>query len=314
MLQISADDLNSLLDYPSLVNAIDDAFRSDVTVPVRHHHTLPVEAGQDATLLLMPAWNADKYTGVKIVMVTPDNAALGNPAVNGTYQLFDRLSGKPLALIDGAVLTARRTASASALASRYLSRPDTRHLLVVGTGVLAPHLVRAHASQRPIEQVTIWGRSLEKAQQIAEQLSDLNLNCQATDKLEPAVKDADLISCATLSKQPLIKGDWLQQGQHVDLVGGFTPLMREADDQCLIRSQVFADTRAGAMIEAGDLCDPLARGVISEKDVRADLFDLARGTHTGRANSGEITLFKSAGTAIEDLAGACLAYERKSAV
>ncbi len=307
---LTAEDLCASLDYRSLVDALDAAFRGNVSAPSRHHHTVPAGAGgRDATLLLMPAWDDAHHIGVKMVTVMPDNAARGMPAVNASYQLLDRATGQLLALLDGPELTARRTAAASALASRFLSRPDSRRLLMVGAGVLAPHLVRAHASVRPIDAVTIWGRNLDKAERLADDLSGEAFAVAAADDLQAAVEVADIISCATLALDPLIHGDWLADGQHLDLVGGFTPHMREADDAALTRARVFVDT-PNAMIEAGDLCDPLARGIISEVDIQGDLFRLARGEVVGRGDDTEITLFKSAGTAIEDFAAAVLAFER----
>ncbi len=307
---ITAEDLRTSLDYRSLVDALDAAFRADVTVPSRHHHTISAaDGGRDATLLLMPAWDDARHIGIKMVTVMPDNARRGIPAVNATYQLLDRATGQLLALLDGPELTARRTAAASALASRYLSRPDSRRLLMVGTGVLAPHLIRAHASVRPLDAVTIWGRNLDKAERLADDLSGEGFAVAAGDDLRAAVEVADIISCATLALDPLIDGEWLADGQHLDLVGGFTPQMREANDAAIRRARIFVDT-PNALIEAGDLCSPLARGIIAETDIQGDLFRLAQGEVAGRGSDDEITLFKSAGTAIEDFAAAVLAFER----
>ncbi len=297
------------LDYASLVDAIDAAFRGDITIPPRHHHTVPVAQGRDATLLLMPAWS-DDHIGLKTVVVAPENTAKGLPAVQAGYQLMDRETGRLLAMIDGGELTARRTAAASALASRYLSRPESRHLTMVGTGVLAPHLVAAHASQRPIETVTIWGRDPKKAAQVAACLVHDGMSAKAEPDLATAVQLADIVSCATLATEPLIDGDWLRAGQHLDLVGAFTPEMREVDDRALMRAAIFIDT-PDALKTAGEICDPLARGIISEADIKGTLFDLAAGrVDVPRTGPDAITLFKSAGTALEDLAAAELVYAR----
>jgi ornithine cyclodeaminase len=308
---ITAADLAASLDYASLIERLREGFRAGCTVPVRHHHTIASRGDSaDATLLLMPAWREDGAMGVKVASVFPGNAERGLPAVMASYLLIDGATGEPRALLDGGELTARRTASASALASGYLSRPDSRHLLMVGTGVLAPHLIRAHATARPINQVMVWGRTAEKARALAVKLNGPGLAVTAIDDLENGVRQADIISCATLARDPLIHGAWLHDGQHVDLVGGFTPAMREADDATVCRASLFVDTRAGALKEAGDLVDPLGRGVIAEDAVRGDLFDLARGDHRGRESDREITVFKSVGTALEDLAAAELAFER----
>ncbi len=310
---IDAAETATALPYAALADAIDAAFKGGCTVPVRAHHTIPVDDGQDATVLLMPAWSDDGFVSVKTVIVAPENAAKDLPAVQATVQLFDRETGAPLALIDGPELTARRTASASALAARYLAPAGAEKLLMVGTGVLAQHLPMAHASVRPIKHVRVWGRDPAKAAATADALVAQGVNAAAADDLAETVAWADVISCATLSKTPILHGDWLRAGQHIDLVGAFRPDMREADDAVLGRARIFCDTRAGAMKEAGDLCDPLARGIISKNDVEADLFDLAQGTVNVRRGPGDITLFKSAGTAIEDLAAAMLAYRRAGA-
>lgn len=310
---LDADAVAAALDYPALVDALAGAFRGGVTVPVRAHHNLPNEAGRDGTLLVMPAWSEDGFLGLKTVIVSPDNAAKGLPAVQATYQLFDRATGQPLALLDGPTITARRTASASALAARSLAPTGATKMLMVGTGVLARHLPPAHAAVRNIETVKVWGRHLSRAETTAADLCALGLNADATDDLEAAVGWADIVSSATLSETPLINGAWLRPGQHIDLVGAFRPDMREADDDVLRRARVFCDTRAGAMVEAGDLAGPLARGVIAETDIEADLFDLAQRAAPIDRAPDDITLFKSTGTAIEDLAAAVLAYRRASA-
>lgn len=305
---IGADDIERLLTYPALVDALADAFRQEIVVPVRHHHTV-ARPGTDATLLLMPAWTAsDKnFIGCKLVTVFPDNAKTGRPSLYGTYLLASGETGEPLAVMDGRVLTAWRTAAASALAARHLARDDAAHLLMIGAGALAPHLVCAHACVRPIETVTLWNRTRARAEQLAAELED-RFAVDVADDLEAAVRQADIVSCATLSAEPLVRGAWLKPGAHVDLVGGFTPGMREADDEAVKRARIYVDTRAGAVKEAGDIADPVRRGIIKEADVQGDLFDLSRGTDAGRKTAAEITLFKAVGTAIEDLAAAMLLW------
>ena len=225
--------------------------------------------------------------------------------------LFDGATGVLQALLDGGELTARRTAAASALASRYLSRPDSTRLLMVGAGVMAPHLVRAHACARPIRHVEVWGRSPEKAKSLAAALDGPDLKATHAADLEAAVGEADVISCATLATEPLVLGAWLKPGQHLDLVGAFTPDMAETDDAAIARARVYVDTREGAIVEAGELVGAIKRGVIGEMDIQGDLFDLTRGAVEGRAEADEITLFKSVGTALEDFAAATLAIERR---
>ena len=307
---ISADDLNRVLDYASLIDRLDAFFRSGNTRQEHVHYPVNVPGGAEATLIVMPCWEEGAYIGVKIVNVFPDNGARGLPTIMATYMLSSGETGETLAMLDGNTLTARRTASASALASRYLSRPDAARLVMVGTGVLAPHLIGAHATARPITDVKVWGRTPEKAEAVAERLNSGDLRVAATTDLEAAVAEADIVSSATPSLEPLVLGAWLRPGQHVDLVGSFKPDMREADDEVMRRATIFADTRADVLKNPGDIVQPLEAGVITADDVVGDLFGLAQGTCAGRRADDEITLFKSMGTAIEDLAAATLALER----
>ena len=303
---IAAPEVERALDYRVLVERLRQMFRSGCTAPRRHHHSIPTYGEDDATLLLMPAWQTGRHIGIKMVTVFPENAGRQLPTIMGAYLLLDAKTGVPLALIDGPSLTARRTACASALAARYLAREDCERLLMVGTGTLAPHLIRAHAAVRPICNVLIWGRSPDKAAKLAAKLNTPRFKVAATDDLEAAVAGAHLISCATRASEPLIKGAWLKPGQHVDLVGGFTPTMREADDEAIGCARVFVDTRDGALAEAGDIIQPIRSGVLREDDITGDLFDLTRGDRAGRRYYDQITLFKSVGTALEDLAAAQL--------
>lgn len=296
------------LDPAQLIATLRNAFRDGANVPMRHHHTIPGSPeGRDATLLLMPAWGAGTpptYIGIKSVTVHPDNPAQSLPSVQGVYLLLDGATGTPVAMIDGPSLTAHRTAAASALAASYLARNDASQLTLVGTGRLVPELVRAHAAVRPIKQVSIWGRNQTKARAIAESMSDATFSVHAVDDLETAIRGADIVSCATTAQNPVLDGNWLQPGTHVDLVGGFRPDMREADDTAIRRASVFVDTIDGATREAGDIVQPLVSGILNQDDIAADLFDLCRNKHPGRESTTEITLFKSVGTALEDLAAA----------
>jgi len=309
MRTITGAELKSVLHHRMLIERLRQTFRAGVEVPMRHHHTVETYGEHDGTLLLMPAWQTGKNIGIKVVTVFPDNAKHDLPAVQGVYILLDGKTGLPQAFIDGATLTKRRTAAASALAATYLARPDSERLLMVGTGALAPELIEAHASMLPIKHVLVWGRSMEKAKKVAARFHRPKFRIEATDDLEGAVRGAHVISCATLAREPLIKGAWLQPGQHIDLVGGFTPEMREADDDCIRKARVFVDTREGACKEAGDIVQPLNAGILTRDDIAGDLYDLTRGERAGRRFYDQITLFKSVGTALEDLCAAQLAVE-----
>ena len=309
MRTISAAEVEAALEFGPLIERLRKMFRSGCEVPVRHHHTIPTFDQHAATLLVMPAWQVGRYIGIKLVTVFPDNGTRSLPSIMGAYLLLSGKTGMPLAMIDGPALTVKRTAAASALAASYLARSDASRLLMVGTGALAPHLILAHATVRPIREVLIWGRDVAKADRLARVLNRRGLKVASTTDLEGAVRGADIVSCATLSREPLIRGEWLAEGVHVDLVGGFTPEMREADDEVIARARIFVDTRDGALSEAGDLTQPLAAGLITPDDVAGDLFDLTRGDRAGRRFYNQITLFKSVGTALEDLAAAQYAVE-----
>jgi ornithine cyclodeaminase/alanine dehydrogenase-like protein (mu-crystallin family) len=323
MIVIDAERIAGLLAPRLVADALRRAFCEPIDVPVRHHHAVARPGGETATLLLMPAWHASlargeaksgQYIGIKIATVFPENAKRHRPTVDASYVLMAGDTGAPLAIMDGRTLTLWRTAAASALAADYLASPTASRLLMIGAGAMAPYLIQAHATVRPITQVSIWNRDPTKAETLARELGAMALGravaVTVAKELQAAVASADVISAATLAREPLIKGSWLRPGSHVDLVGGFTPEMREADDEAVRRATVFVDTRAGAMREAGDLTQPIANGVIGVSDIAADLFDLCRSVHPGRTAVDEITLFKSVGTAIEDLAAAVLVYDR----
>ena len=195
---------------------------------------------------------------------------------------------------------------ASLLAARYLARADAANVLIIGTGHLAPYMARAHCHERNVSRLRVWGRNGVGAQTLAQMLRDEGLPAQAVDDLESAVREADIVSCATTATAPVVHGAWLQPGCHLDLVGGFRRSMREADDAAVARSRIYVDTYAGALAEAADVVEPLERGVISRGDVLGELGELVAGEVAGRASPADITLFKSVGTALEDLAAAQL--------
>ena len=310
---ITADEIDHVLDPRGLADALKDAFRSDIEVPVRHHHDI-ARPDSDATLLLMPAWSgksdAEPFLGTKIVTVYPANGSKSLPAVMGTYLLIKGDTGEPLASLDGARLTLWRTAAASALAARFCARPDAARMVMVGAGALAPFMIKAHHAESPLTDIALWNHRPERAEAVAQSLRKEGLPVRAVTDLEPAVRQADIVSSATLSSDPLIKGAWIKDGAHLDCVGAFKPSMRETDDEVITRAHLFCDTRAGALKEGGDYAQPLARGLIKETDIKADLFDLSRGLHRGRASPRDVTMFKSVGTAIEDLAAAIAVWQR----
>ena len=306
----SAAQVHAALDYTLLAQALRGAFAQGCSVPLRHVHDV---TGEGDRLLLMPAWRAGEDLGVKLVTVFPRNRKHGVATVSALYVLLDGATGHLRALIDGEALTLRRTAAASALAAGYLARKDSATLLIMGTGALAPHMARAHCALRQVGKLLLWGRSTERALALAAQLREEGLPAQALADLAQGLAQADIVSCATTAMEPIVRGALLRPGAHVDLVGGFTPQMREGDDELIARAEVFVDTYAGALAEAGDLVQPLANGVLTRERVRAELAELITGAHPGRRSAQEITLFKSVGTALEDLCAACLVLERSAA-
>lgn len=301
---ISAEDIAAVFDYTEFIPLLREAFLGDYTVPQRHHYEYENGVGDNtSTLLLMPAWSSGQYVGIKTVTVSPYNGEFDLPSIQGIYTLIDAKNGLVKTQMEAKMLTVKRTAATSALASLYLSRQNASTLLMVGTGALAPELIRAHHKVRPIKKVMIWGRSLEKAQSVKEQLIDLALEIETVSSLEEAVLQADIISVATLSQEPLVFGKWLQPGQHLDLVGAYRPDMRETDDEALKKASIFID-HPGALKESGDLAIPLEQGAIKKEDVQDELKGLSEVGKLARKTDEEITLFKSVGHALEDLSAA----------
>ena len=306
---ITDEQVRSALPWRAAVESLRAGFAggSTATVPQRHHHAMS-DAEDAPTLLLMPAWS-HSYVGIKIVAVFPSNRGTDVPTINGNYLLMDGATGVPLAVLDGGELTARRTAAASVLAATLLSRPESSRLVVVGAGRLAGNLARAYAEHFALTDIAVWNHRPAGAERLAAELAGDGLPASATTELPSAVADADIVTTATLSSEPVVRGAWLAPGTHLDLVGAFTPTMREADDDAIRRAEVFVDTMTGALKEAGDIVQPLQSGVLSIDDIRGDLFALCTAPSSPTRGPGEITLFKSVGHALEDLVIAATVYE-----
>lgn len=303
MKQFSAEQINAILEYSAFIPFLKDCFQSAIAVPDRTHHELP-----HGTLLMMPAWN-EQFLGIKLATVHPENQALDLPSIHATYFLQSAKTGEPLALLEGKALTIKRTAAASALAASFLAPQNATKLLMIGNGALAPELIKAHATMRPIREVRIWGRNSGHVEQLIRSIHWNNLQVQSTENLQDAVQWADVISCATLSKTPLVHGAWLKPGQHIDLVGSYKPDMREADDEVIRKSSIFVDTPL-AMKESGDLALPLKNGIITPQNIQADLKSLCANNQLVRKIKSEITVFKSVGLALEDLAAAAFIFQK----
>jgi alanine dehydrogenase len=302
---IDADQIRALVNMPELIERLRAAFKEGHAAPPRQIVPVPGGAG-DRLMLFMPAFAADGGGVVKLASIFPDNARSGAPTIQGALVVFSN-AGAPVAVMDAAAVTQLRTAAASALASSYLSRADSNRLVVIGTGALAPYMALAHANVRPLQWIGVWGRNYERAAATAAHISRLvrpTIEVVPVEQLERAVRAADIISCVTSSTEPVLQGRWLKPGAFVDLVGSFSPHKRETDDEAVQRARIFVDTFEGALNEAGDLLDPMARGAIDRTRIEAELADLVASRKVGRLNDNEITLFKSVGVALEDLAAA----------
>lgn len=307
----SADEIRALAPPRHLVEALRAAFRTPALVPARQVLQLP--GGR--AFLVMPAFDAHGAGMVKLVSVSPDNPRRGQPSVQAALIAFDA-GGAPVAVLDGTAVTHLRTGAASALASSYLSRVASSHLVVFGTGALAPHMAAAHAAMRPIRRISICGRSSARALLTVTAVGALvepGVEVVVASDPEAAVREADIVCCATSSATPVVHGRWLRAGAFVDLVGTFTPERRESDDDVVLRARIFVDTIAGALAEAGDLLEPMSRGVLTRERIEGSLADLATGRCPGRKSEEEIIVFKSVGSAIEDLAAVQLVLDRAAA-
>lgn len=299
------------LCYVELIPKLENSFQNEYQVPPRSHYSYNSGEGElDSTLLLMPAWKNQRYVGLKIITVSPYNASKEKATIQGVYLLMDAKDGKVIAQFDAKSLTNLRTAASSALASTHLSRKDASTMLMIGTGSLAPELIKAHCAVRPIETVFVWGRNYEKARKLAQGLSVENVEIVPINNLDEHISKVDIVSTATSSPDPLVLGDRLIPGQHIDLVGAFKPTWREADDLAILNSSVFVDTRQGTLEESGELLIPMGKGKFKKDDIRADLFELCKHQKAGRSSDQEITCFISVGFALEDLAAAELVWEK----
>lgn len=298
-------------DYAELISKLQLAFSSpEFTIPERlHYHYPSTKSSKENTLLVMPGWDNNTMNGIKLLTIHPENSLKNIATIQGIFILFDRDTGSPKAIFDAKSLTNIRTAATSALASSYLSNPSSKTLLVIGSGALVPSLIKAHSTVRDIKTIYLWSRDINKTVTLIENNPDLHNNIIPLKEISEGIAKADIITSATSSQTPLIKGALLQNGQHIDLVGSYKKDMREADDSVIKKASIFIDT-ANAYLESGDLFTPMSSGLISKNDIQADLHNLCSNTHVGRLKKDEITLFKSVGYAIEDLVAANYIYEK----
>jgi len=310
MLIIDTEQTRRALAFPDVIAALRDAFQAGASVPPRHVHSIE-SGGARGTSLIMPAWNEQGYFGVKVINIFPENTRQGLPGLHAVYSLYSARTGVPLAQVDGDVVTVWRTAGAAALGASYLARPDARVLLIVGSGRIAGLLAPAMRAVRPIERVLVWNVRPEGARALAASLAAQGFDAQAVEALEPAVRQADIVSCATLSIEPLVRGAWLRPGTHLDLIGSFKPDMKETDPACFDGTEVYVDTDE-APTKSGDLLAAFEAGVLAPAAIRGTLADLISGQAPGRTAASQVTVFKAVGSALEDLTLAAMVYEAHS--
>jgi ornithine cyclodeaminase/alanine dehydrogenase-like protein (mu-crystallin family) len=304
---VGTDEIRSLLTFPMLVAALEAA------------HRRPKIEVQDCRLgsekeqyFVRHAVDSGRYMASKLITSFPANLDGGVlPAVQALFVLFDGSNGRPLAVIDGTEITYWRTAADSALGAKILAPPASETLLVVGAGEMSLRLIRAHHAVRPsLRRVLIWNRTRERAAQVAARMTAEGIETEPLEDLAAATRMADIISTCTRSHEPLVLGANLRPGVHLDLVGGYTPDTREADDEAVRRALVFVDRRESAFHGVGDILQPIASGAIREADVLGDLYDLVGGRVAGRRSPSDITLFKNAGGGHLDLMTAELIVQR----
>jgi 1-pyrroline-2-carboxylate reductase [NAD(P)H] len=308
---IQAADVHRVLEFTDLIDALRRAFGSPAGTPRRMVFRLDENDSTHDAFALLPAWN-DEVIGVKAFTYLPGNADAGRPILHSKILLFDRATGEPLDIVDGTSVTYWRTAAVAGLAADYLARRDARRLLVCGTGNLAPFMALAHAAVRPIEEVVFWGRTPERAETVARALAAKrsDLVCRAAADLESEVAAADVVSCVTASHDPVIFGDWVRPGTHVDLFGNHERHGRECDTELIVKGRLYVDSRDNVMNEAGDVLIPIEEGRIGPDAIIGELADLCSGAVGGRGDADEVTVFKSVGTALADLAAAQLVTRR----
>ncbi|NOH78394.1 ornithine cyclodeaminase family protein [Vibrio sp. RE86] len=321
MINLEAQQVVECLTMSGLIESMRETYREQATTPQRR--VMPLEEGRYDAFALLPAWS-DSLITVKAFTYFPDNYIEGKDSLASKILAFDRTNGQPLALLDGKVLTFWRTAAASALAADYLARPEASSLLICGTGNLAPYIANAYAAVRPLKQVYIWGRDSEKASKTAQTIlasreyqslpPSAQYQVEVVKEIDSIVDKVDIISCVTGSDVPLFNGERIKQGTHVDLIGNHDKDKRECDSKAIERSRVFVDSKINVLAEAGDLLIPIDEGAFDVNDIQAELPELCRESHLGRCSDQEITLYKSVGSALADLAAVKFILSEKSII
>ena len=306
---ISAQKIRKNIKLNSLISEIENIYINDSNVPLRQVYNINPKNNSDQ-MMLMPAFSNEGYYGVKLLNIFENNPLIGLPRINALYILYKRKNGDILATLDGTEITKQRTSAMSAIASKFLSKKDSKKLLVLGTGALVSYMINAHCSVRPIEDILIWGRNTNKVQKIVKSYKNSNYNVSSVDCLEDACGIADIITSVTSSKKEFIKGAWLNKSVHVDLVGAHTKEMAELDPYGFSLGEIYVDDKEAVLFEAGDLINSIKLGFINKKDIKADIKQLIIDNKIKRNNKNKITIYKSVGNALSDLATAIYLFKR----
>ena len=301
MQMFDAETVHRLLPYEELIPALRKMHEGEMPRGDGVYTNDP--AGTGNMFVTLPGWLGGQLIVVKMVGVFPANRDRNPPigSVLGAVAAFDAETGAPVLVADGEAMTYRKTAAISGLGTALLAPPEPRELLIVGAGGLGPHVARAHLAARPsLTRVRIWNRTPFRAEALAKALNAEDIAAEAVEDLDAAVAEADVISCVTMSRKPLVKGELLKQGAHVDLVGAYLPDMREADDDTMQRGMVYTCCDRGRD-EVGELTLPVANGALRWEDIRGDAFGIVQGRDEGRASEEEITVYKNIGGAHQDV-------------
>ncbi len=304
MLLITADEVHEVCSYLELVDSLEE-FHRNAPADLKDMLLSSVEKDpkSDNHFLVRAAWSGGTALGLKAATIFPDNVEdYGRPAIHAIYALYDGRSGVPVAVIDGTAMTYYKTAADSALGSKYLANPNVSRMAMIGAGAMAPHLIKAHCELHPsIRQVSIWNRTFERAEKLAASLNLNHIEISSSRDIEAAVRNADLVSSATMTTEPIISGEWVSPGTHLDLVGAYRLDMREVDDEAITKSRIFVDSRKTTVGEIGEIEIPLRNGIIRESSVLADLYELCSKKAEGRISEQDVTLFKNGGGGHLDL-------------
>ncbi|NOI66040.1 ornithine cyclodeaminase family protein [Vibrio sp. 99-8-1] len=321
MIYLEAEQVVESLSMSGLIRSMRETYQEQAVIPQRN--VMPLEEGNYDAFALLPAWNESLIT-VKAFTYFPNNMTKGKDSLSSKILAFNRSDGEPLALLDGKVLTYWRTAAASALAADYLARDDASSLILCGTGNLAPYIAWAYAAVRPLKQVMVWGRDKQKAASTVDAIQsgheylslpeEKRYKVNVIESVDEHLMATDMICCATGSKTPLFDGHQLNSGIHVDLIGNHDQDKRECDSKTVSRASVFVDSKINVLAEAGDLLIPIDEGLFSEQEIKGELTDLCLGRCSGRTSSQEITLYKSVGSALADLAGVKFILQQKQII